>query len=116
MKKLAAVIGAVLGLSTMGAQAGILDLNLGNNSFRVGYGDALSNMLPGTTNGQYDVGVIAKPRKSDDFYQVHAGVLVTGDVGVPGINLAAGLGGRLMYDYDHSYNSGALALGDLVQG
>lgn len=116
MKKVAAVMGVVLGLSAMGAQAGILDFGVGNNSFRGAYSDSLSSVLPGMiSNSQFDVGVIAKPRSSDDFYQVHGGLLLTGDPGIKGVNLAAGLGGRLIYVYKDGDNGGALALGGQVE-
>lgn len=116
MKKVAAVMGAVLGLSAMGAQAGILDLGLGNNSFRGAYSDALNTVLPGTVgNGQFDVGVIAKPRSSDDFYQVHGGLVLTGDPGLKGVNVGVGLGGRLLYVYRDGANGGALALGGQIE-
>ena len=116
MKKVAAVMGMVLGFVSIGAQAGILDFSLGNNSFRGAYSDALSSVLPGTiSNSQFDVGVIAKPRSSDDFYQVHGGVLLTGNPGIKGVNLAAGLGGRLLYVYKDGDNGGALALGGQIE-
>ncbi|TXI05258.1 MAG: hypothetical protein E6Q76_11315 [Rhizobium sp.] len=115
MNKVAAVMGAVLAVASLGAQAGILDLNLGNDSFRGAYSDALSTVLPGTSNGQYDVGLIAKPREHDKFYQAHAGLALTGSMGVPGVNLGAGLGGRLIYVHDHSHNGGALALGGQIE-
>jgi len=105
----------VLGLAATGAQAGILDLNLGNNSFRGAYSDALSTVLPSVSNGEFDAGLIAKPRQGDKYYQAHAGVLLTGSMGVPGVNLGAGLGGRLLYVHDHSHNGGALALGGQIE-
>jgi len=115
MKKIATVVGVVLGFAAMSAQAGIADLNLGNNSFRGAYIDSLSNVLPGTSKGEYDIGAIAKPRTDDDFYQVHAGLLLTGDVGAQGVNIAAGLGGRLLYVYKDHSNGGGLALGGKVE-
>jgi len=115
MNKVAVVMGAVLGFAAMGAQAGVLDLSLGNNSFRADYNDALSNVLPGTSKGEYDVGAIAKPRNEDEFYQVHAGLLLTGDVGTQGVNIAAGLGGRLLYVNKDHENGGGLALGGKVE-
>lgn len=115
MKNVAAVMGVVLGLAATGAQAGIVDLNLGNNSFRGAYSDSLSSVLPGVANGQYDIGAIAKPRQGDDFYQVHAGVVLTGSLGIPGVNVGAGLGGRLLYVYSDGNNGGALALGGQIE-
>ena len=116
MKKVAAVMGMALGLTAMGAQAGIFDLSLGNNSFRGAYSDSLASVLPGTiSNSQFDVGVIAKPRSSDDFYQVHGGLLLTGNPGIKDVNLAVGLGGRLLYVYKDGDNGGALALGGQVE-
>lgn len=109
-KMFAMLIGSTLGMMALTAQAGVVDLNLGNDSFRAGYTDALANILPGT-NGQYDAGVIARPRKSDDFYQAHVGLLLTGDVGSQQLNVTAGLGGRLLYVYKDSKNGGALAVG-----
>lgn len=115
MKTVAAVMGAVLGLAATAAQAGILDVNLGHDSFRGAYSDALSTVLPGTSNGEYDFGLIAKPRENDKFYQAHAGLALTGSMGVPGVNLGAGLGGRLLYVHDHGHNGGALALGGQIE-
>lgn len=115
MKKVAAVMGAVLGLAAMSAQAGILDLGLGHNSFRGAYSDSLSSVFQGVTNGEYEIGAIAKPRTSDDFYQVHAGALLTGSMGIPDVNLAAGLGGRLLYTRYNGTNNGALALGGQIE-
>lgn len=116
MKKVAAVMGIVLGLSAMGAQAGILDLSLGNNSFRGAYSDALTSVLPSTvSNSQFDVGVIAKPRSSDDFYQIHGGLLLTGNPGLKDVNVGIGLGGRLLYVFKDGDNGGALALGGQVE-
>lgn len=115
MKKVAAVMGAMLSLAAMGAQAGIADVNLGKNSFRGNYSDALSTLLPGISNGEFDIGAIAKPREEDKFYQVHAGALLTGGLGVPGVNLGGGVGGRLIYAHDHGHNGGALAVGGQIE-
>jgi hypothetical protein len=115
MKKAATVLAMALGLTALVAQAGIVDLNLGNNSFRGVYTDSLSNVLPGTTNGQFDLGLLAKPRESDDFYQAHVGLLLTGDVGTKGVNLAAGLGGRLLFVHQYENNGGGLALGGMLE-
>ncbi|MES2490248.1 MAG: YfaZ family outer membrane protein [Pseudomonadota bacterium] len=116
MKKVAAVMGALFGLSAMGAQAGILDLGLGHNSFRGAYSDALTSVLPSTiSNSQFDVGLIAKPRSNDDFYQVHGGLVLTGDPGLKGVNVGVGLGGRVLYVYRDGENGGALALGGQIE-
>jgi hypothetical protein len=115
MKKVATLLGAMLGLIAFGAQAGIVDLNLGRNSFRAAFTDSLTSVLPGVANGQYDLGIVAKPRKSDDYYQVHGGLLLTGDAGNKNISLAAGLGGRLLYVYRDSANGAGLALGGQIE-
>lgn len=115
MKKAFAVLGMVLGLTALPSQAEILDINIGNNSFRGAFAGPLSRLLPGTT-GQYDAGVVVRPRTSDDLLQVHGGLLLTGDAGAKDIDLAAGLGGRVLYiGRDHD-KGGALALGGQLEG
>lgn len=115
MKRLFAVLGFVLGTATIPAQAEILDLNVGNNSFRGAFAGPLSRFLSGT-NGQYDIGLLVRPRTSDDLLQVHTGVLVTGDVGAKDVDLAAGLGARLIYTGRDHDSGGALALGGQLEG
>lgn len=110
MKKVSLVLAAAAAWFSMAAHAEVLDLNLGHNSFRGDFSGALSRFLPGTV-GQYDIGVVERPRSSEHLTQAHGGLLVTGDAGLRDINLTAGLGGRLLYVNREGDNGGALALG-----
>ncbi|MFA5938834.1 MAG: YfaZ family outer membrane protein [Sinimarinibacterium sp.] len=92
------------------AQAEIFDLSIGDNSFRGSFYGPLSRFAS-DTNGQYDAGVIVRPKREDDLFVAHVGALVTGDAGARDFNLAAGLGVRGVYiGRDHD-SGGALALG-----
>lgn len=110
MKRLIAVLGLVAGAATAPAQAEIFDFNIGDNAFRAAIAGPLSRLFEGV-NGQYDVGVLLKPDTADNLIQVHTGVLLTGDVGSKDVDLAAGLGARLIYTGRDHDSGGAFAPG-----
>ena len=110
MKRAFAVLGVVLAAAALPAQAEIVDFNIGKNSFRLGLAGPLSRLFNGVS-GQYDVGVLLKPRTEDNLIQAHTGVLLTGDAGVKGIDLAAGLGARIIYTGRDHDSGGAFAPG-----
>ena len=111
MKRVFAVLGIVLAGAALPAQAEIVDFNIGQHSaIRVGLAGPLSRMISGVS-GQYDVGVLLKPRTEDNLIQGHVGILVTGDAGAKGIDLAAGLGARIIYTGRDHDSGGAFAPG-----
>lgn len=92
------------------AQAEIFDLSVGDNSFRAAFYGPLSRFMS-DTKGQYDAGVIVRPKREDDLFVAHVGALVTGDAGAQQFDLAAGLGIRGVYiGRDHD-SGGAFAPG-----
>lgn len=108
-------VALLLSFCTFQAQAEIVDINIGNKTFRGGISGPLSRFLQGT-EGQYDAGLVFNNRYDrGNFYQAHTGVLLTGDVGNKDVNLAAGLGGRLLYSKLGSYDGGAFAVGGQVE-
>lgn len=110
MKMVQGVVGIVAMLVAGSAQAEIVDLSLGDNSVRAALYGPLSRMVD-DTKGQYDVGVIVRPKREDDLFVAHVGALVTGDAGAQQFELAAGLGVRGVYiGRDHD-SGGAVALG-----
>ncbi len=110
MNGMLAVAGVCLAAAAGTAQAEIFDLSLGDNSFRAALYGPLSRVIDGT-KGQYDVGVIVRPKREDDLFVAHVGGLVTGDAGARQFNLAAGLGLRGVYiGRDHD-SGGAVAVG-----
>lgn len=110
MKRVQGVVGVVAMLMAGSAQAEIVDLSLGDNSVRAALYGPLSRMVD-DTKGQYDVGVIVRPKREDDLFVAHVGALVTGDAGAQQFDLAAGLGVRGVYiGRDHD-SGGAVALG-----
>lgn len=114
MKRFIAAI-ALAAAAVPAAQAEILDLNVGDNSFRAAIAGPLSRFLSGT-NGQYDFGMLIKPKTSEDLLQLHTGVLLTGDAGARNVDVAAGLGIRAIYTGIDSDSGGALALGGQAEG
>ena len=102
------------GLFGVSAQAEIVDLNIGNKTFRGGLSGPLSRFMSGTT-GQYDAGLIFNRQSRGNLYQGHVGLLMTGDMGVSAVNVAAGVGGRLLYSKLGSSVGGALALGGQIE-
>ena len=113
MKKITLALGIMLGFLGLSAHAEVLDFNIGHNSFRADLSGALARLLPGTV-GEYDVGVVERPRSSEDLTQVHGGLLLTGDAGMRDLNLVAGLGARLVYVHRDGENGGAFALGGQI--
>ena len=97
------------------AQAEILDLSVGENNFRGSFAGPLSRFIS-DTNGQYDIGALIKPRTTEDLLELHTGVLLTGDAGAQDVDLAAGLGARLVYIGREDDSGGVLAFGGQVEG
>lgn len=110
MKRFIGLLGIVIGAASVPAQAEIFDFNIGDNSFRAALSGPLSRLFEGV-NGQYDVGALLKPRTEDNLIQVHTGVLLTGDAGSKEVDLAAGLGARLIYTGRDHDSGGAFAPG-----
>lgn len=108
------VLALLLGLGTFQAHAEIVDINIGNRTFRGGFSGPLSRFLQGA-EGQYDAGLVFNRYDRGNFYQAHTGVLLTGDMGTKEVNLAAGIGGRLLYSKLGSSSGGAFALGGQVE-
>ena len=114
MKNIASVFALVLGLGSLQVHAEIVDINIGNKTFRGGFSGPLSRFLQGTT-GQYDAGIVFNRYDRGNFYQGHTGLLLTGDMGLREVNLAAGIGGRLLYSKLGSSNGGAFAIGGQIE-
>ena len=110
MKRMIALLGFLAAASSLPARAEILDINLGHNSVRVALSGPFAHLWS-DLRGQYDAGVVIRPKTSDDLLQVHAGGLVTGDAGARGVDLAAGLGIRGIYVGRDGDSGGAFALG-----
>lgn len=114
MNKLGAIAALAVGITAVPAQAEIVDFSVGDNSFRLALYGPLSRLLD-AVKGQYDIGVVLKPKTSDDLLATHVGVLVTGDAGMTAATVAAGLGLRAVYvGRDHD-SGGALAAGGQVE-
>ena len=96
------------------AQAEILDVNIGSDSFRAALSGQLSRMFD-VDKGQYDFGLLSKRRDSDDLYQGHFGVLLTGDAGASDADVSAGLGVRFIGTDFGNATGGALALGGQLE-
>lgn len=114
MKRFIALLALVTAGATAPAQAEIFDFNIGDNAFRAGLAGPLSRVIDGIA-GQYDVGVLLKPKTEDNLIQVHTGVLLTGDAGSKDIDLAAGLGARLVYTGRDHDSGGAFAPGGQIE-
>lgn len=110
MKRMIALLGALMGMSAVPAQAEILDVNVGQNSVRLALAGPLSHFVS-ELRGQYDAGIVVRPKSSDDLLQAHLGVLVTGDAGAKGVDVAAGLGIRGIYVGRDGDSGGAASLG-----
>jgi len=110
MKRIIAMLGVLGGLAAIPAHAEILDVNVGQNSVRAALAGPLSHVVT-DLRGQYDVGLVIRPKSSDDLLQAHLGFLVTGDAGAKFIDLAAGLGIRGVYIGRDGDSGGAFAIG-----
>jgi hypothetical protein len=110
MKRIIALLGALLGMAALPAHAEILDVNVGQNSVRVALAGPLSHFIT-DMRGQYDTGIVIRPKASDDLLQAHVGALITGDAGAKVVDLAAGLGLRGVYIGRDGDSGGAVALG-----
>jgi hypothetical protein len=115
MNRLKGLLGALLIGATSGvAHAEIFDLSVGDNSFRAALYGPLSR-IASQSEGQYDVGVIVRPKREDDLLIVHAGALLTGDTGMRNFELAAGLGVRGVYIGRDRDSGGAVAPGGQLE-
>lgn len=105
-----------LGLAATPAQAEGLDINLSSHALRGQFSGSISNLFP-RLSGLYEMGVLAGEVEEREYYQGHAGLLVSGDAGAEQANVVAGLGGRLaVLDVDDvDVTGGALALGGMVE-
>lgn len=113
MKRLLAAL--LVAATAPAAQAEIFDLSIGDNTFRGTIAGPLARLFD-DANGQYDVGLLLKPRTSEDLLQIHTGVLLTGDAGAKDVDVAAGLGIRAVYTgIDHD-SGGIVALGGQLEG
>jgi hypothetical protein len=109
--RLLALIPLALGLAlSLPAQAEILDIAVGDKSFQGRFSGPLPRVRD--SGAQYELGLLSRPDDEPvDLLQVHAGFLLTGDAGARDVNLAAGLGGRLIYIDRDVVDGGVLALG-----
>lgn len=113
MKRMLAAL--LIAAAAPAAQAEIFDLSIGDNAFRAIIAGPLARIFD-DASGQYDTGIVLKPRTSEDLLQLHAGVLLTGDAGAKDVDVAAGLGIRAIYTgIDHD-SGGVVALGGQVEG
>jgi hypothetical protein len=113
MRNVAALFAVALAAAAPGASAEILDLTFADNSFRVNFAGPLQRIVD--VKGQYDAGFVLRPSTDDDLIQVHMGVLLTGDAGARVVDLAAGIGGRVIYVGREHDSGGALAPGGQVE-
>jgi hypothetical protein len=100
----------VSAVTALPAKAEIADISLGENSIRAALAGPLAHIFP-NAKGQYDTGVLIKPKTDNDLVQLHAGALIVGDAGAQGVDVAAGLGVRGIYVGRDSNSGGALSLG-----
>jgi hypothetical protein len=114
MKRIIALLGALVGMAAVPAHAEILDVNLGQNSVRAALAGPLSHFIT-DMRGQYDVGVVIRPKASDDLLQAHLGFLITGDVGAKVLDVAGGLGIRGVYVGRDGDSGGAVAVGGQLE-
>jgi hypothetical protein len=114
MKRVFAVL--CLGLAATPALAEGIDINLSSHALRGAFTGSISQMFP-RLDGLYEVGVLVGEVEEREYYQAHAGLLVSGDAGAERANVVAGLGGRLaVLDVDDvDVTGGALALGGMVE-
>ena len=106
---------SLLGLAVPAHAEGI-DINLSSHALRGAFTGSISQMFP-RLDGLYEVGVLAGEIEEREYYQGHAGLLVSGDAGAERANVVAGLGGRIVVlDVDDvDVTGGALALGGMVE-
>jgi hypothetical protein len=105
---------AVMLLATSAARAEGIDLNLSSDALRGTFDGSLTSIFP-RIGGVYEVGALNGERAGFDYFQGHAGVLVTGDAGAERATVTAGLGVRLAFvDTDPQLSGSALALGGMI--
>lgn len=110
MKPVKRVLSCLLLLVAAPASAETLDLSLGENSARAALLGPLASLFGGI-KGDYDVGLLVRPKTDEDYLQLHAGAMITGDAGARYFDAAAGLGARLLYIGADDDSGGAVALG-----
>jgi hypothetical protein len=112
--KLRVLCSALAALMMTGtAAAAVVDVNLGDDSFSGKFSGPLPKM--GGSGAQYDLGVLVRPDDDPDLLQVYGGFLLTGDAGARDFDLAAGLGGRLIYIDRDVVDGGVFALGGQLE-
>lgn len=115
MNRLKELLGALLMCAASGAaHAEIFDLSVGDNSFRAALYGPLSRIAE-RSDGQYDIGVVMRPKREDDLLIAHVGALLTGDTGMRNFELAAGLGVRGVYIGRDRDSGGAIAPGGQLE-
>jgi hypothetical protein len=114
MKRVFAVL--CLGLAATPALAEGIDINLSSHALRGAFTGSISQMFP-RLDGLYEAGLLIGEVEEREYYQGHAGLLVSGDAGAERANVIAGLGGRIVVlDVDDvDITGGALALGGMVE-
>jgi hypothetical protein len=110
MKRIIASLGVLMGVAALPARAEILDFNVGHNSVGLKLAGPVSHVIP-DFRGQYDVGLVIRPKSSDDLLQAHLGYLITGDAGAKFLDVAAGVGIRAIYVGRDGDSGGAFAIG-----
>jgi opacity protein-like surface antigen len=114
MKRVFAVL--CLSLAATPALAEGIDINLSSHALRGAFTGSISQMFP-RLDGLYEAGVLVGEVEEREYYQGHAGLLVSGDAGAERANVVAGLGGRIaVLDVDDvDVTGGALALGGMIE-
>jgi hypothetical protein len=114
MNKLAVGVGLAACAMALPASAEIVDFSVGDNSFRLALYGPLSRVIS-DVKGQYDIGALMRPKRTDDLLITHIGAMITGDAGFAQANVAAGAGLRALYIGRDNKRGGALALGGQVE-
>jgi hypothetical protein len=114
MKRVFAVL--CLSLAATPALAEGIDINLSSHALRGAFTGSISQMFP-RLDGLYEAGLLIGEVEEREYYQGHAGLLVSGDAGAERANVVAGLGGRIaVLDVDDvDVTGGALALGGMIE-
>lgn len=100
---------ALLAVSSA-ASAEIFDAAISQDTVRIAVNGPLSRLFA-VEKGEYSLGGVGgeiEDFSSDNFYSLHAGLMLTGEAGP---NLEAGLGARMQFVDAESADGGSLALG-----
>jgi hypothetical protein len=114
MKKFAACMALAAAAVSGTASAEIVDFSVGDNSFRLALYGPLSRLI-NDVKGQYEVGALMRPKKTDDLLVAHVAAMITGDAGFKAANVAAGVGLRALYIGRDNEPGGALAAGGQIE-